>query len=108
MLTIADIARSVVEDVARIRNHPLVNNSIPIYGYIYDVKSGRLIEVPEASAAGGVASAKPRKSTKATKAAATKGRKSGKAITASTKGRKSGKTIKAAATKGRVDKTKAA
>jgi carbonic anhydrase len=77
-LAIADNARSVVEDVARIRNHPLVNKSIPVHGYIYDVKSGRLIEVPEASQAGGVAAAKARKPAKATKAAATKGRKSGK------------------------------
>jgi carbonic anhydrase len=92
-LTIDDNARSVVEDVARIRNHPLVNKSIPVYGYIYDVKSGRLIEVSEASEIGSVASSKARKSTKAIEAASTKGRKSTKAIkAASTKGRKSGKT----------------
>jgi len=30
-----------VEDVARIRAHPLVPGGIPIYGYIYDVTSGR-------------------------------------------------------------------
>jgi carbonic anhydrase len=77
-LTIDDNAKSVVEDVARIRNHPLVNKSIPIYGYIYDVKSGRLIEVPKAREIGSVASAKARKSTKASKAASSKGRKSGK------------------------------
>ncbi|MFN8467528.1 MAG: carbonic anhydrase [Caldilineaceae bacterium] len=51
-LTITDLAGSVVEDVERIRNHPLVPPNIPIYGYIYDVKSGRLIEVPAAIAAG--------------------------------------------------------
>lgn len=51
-LTIKDNARSVVEDVERIRNHPLVPGDIPIYGYIYDVKTGRLVEVPEATAAG--------------------------------------------------------
>jgi carbonic anhydrase len=51
-LTIADNARSVVEDVTRIRRHPLVPKEIPIYGYVYDVKSGRLVEVPEATAAG--------------------------------------------------------
>ena len=51
-LTIADNPRSVVEDVARIRNHPLVPRSIPIYGYIYDVTTGKLVEVPEASTAG--------------------------------------------------------
>lgn len=51
-LTIADNAASVVEDVTRIRNHPLVPASIPIYGYIYDVTTGRLVEVTEATAAG--------------------------------------------------------
>jgi carbonic anhydrase len=51
-LTFTDNAKSVVEDVVRIRNHPLVPNDIPIYGYIYDVKSGKLVEVPEATAAG--------------------------------------------------------
>jgi carbonic anhydrase len=30
----------------------LVPNDIPIYGYVYDVKSGKLAEVPEASTAG--------------------------------------------------------
>jgi carbonic anhydrase len=51
-LTISDNAQSVAEDVTRIRSHPLVPSSIPIYGYIYDVNTGRLIEVPEAQAAG--------------------------------------------------------
>jgi len=51
-LTIADNQQSVVDDVARIRAHPLVPGSIPIYGYIYDVASGRLIEVAEATTAG--------------------------------------------------------
>lgn len=51
-LTIADQTGSVVDDVRRIRNHPLVPAGIPIYGYLYDVRTGRLIEVPEATAAG--------------------------------------------------------
>ena len=51
-LTIADQEQSVVADVARIRSHPLVPGSIPIYGYIYDVSTGKLIEVPAATAAG--------------------------------------------------------
>ena len=51
-LTIADNAASVVEDVSRIRNHPLVPDDIPIYGYIYDVRSGELVEVPDATRAG--------------------------------------------------------
>ena len=50
-LTIADQQGSV-EDVTRIRNHPLVPRRIPIYGYLYDVRSGRLIEVAAATAAG--------------------------------------------------------
>ncbi len=53
-LTIKDQAESVTSDVARIRSHPLVPAAVPIYGYIYDVKSGRLIEVPAATAAGKV------------------------------------------------------
>ena len=51
-LTIQDQAQSVVDDVIRIKSHPLVPKEIPVYGYIYDVKSGRLIEVPEATEAG--------------------------------------------------------
>lgn len=47
-LTIKDQAKSVRDDVERIRNHPLVPKEIPIYGFIYDVKTGLLIEVPEA------------------------------------------------------------
>jgi carbonic anhydrase len=51
-LTIADNAQSVVDDVSRIRSHPLVPRTIPIYGYIYDVTTGRLNEVPQATKAG--------------------------------------------------------
>jgi carbonic anhydrase len=51
-LTISNNEQSVVEDVARIRTHPLVPASIPIYGYIYDVGTGRLVEVPDATKAG--------------------------------------------------------
>ncbi len=51
-LTIKDQAGAVVDDVKRIRNHPLVPGDIPVYGYIYDVKSGRLIEVEDATQAG--------------------------------------------------------
>lgn len=54
-LTISDENQSVVDDVARIRNNPMVPADIPIYGYIYDCKSGRLVEVPDATAAGKVA-----------------------------------------------------
>ncbi|CAB4644631.1 MAG: carbonic anhydrase [Actinobacteria bacterium] len=51
-LTISEQAQSVTEDVSRIKNHPLVPKQIPIYGYIYDVKSGLLVEVPGATLAG--------------------------------------------------------
>jgi len=51
-LTISDQAQSVVDDVSRIRAHPLVPQSIPIYGYVYDVATGRLEEVPGATRAG--------------------------------------------------------
>ena len=51
-LTIPDQKQAVVDDVLRIRNHPLVPRSIPIYGYVYDVKSGNLIEVEAATKAG--------------------------------------------------------
>ena len=50
--TIKDQPQSVLADVKRIRTHPLVPGNIPIYGFIYDVVTGRLDEVEEASAAG--------------------------------------------------------
>jgi carbonic anhydrase len=51
-LTIGDQAGAVVDDVRRIREHPLVPAGIPVYGYVYDVRTGRLIEIPEATEAG--------------------------------------------------------
>jgi len=51
-LTIAHPQQAVIDDVERIRNHPLVPKSIPIYGFIYDVRSGKLIEVQGATAVG--------------------------------------------------------
>lgn len=51
-LTINDNAKSVVADVQRIRSHPLVPANIPVYGYIYDVRSGKLAEVSNATAVG--------------------------------------------------------
>jgi carbonic anhydrase len=51
-LTIADRNKSVVEDVTRIRRHPLVSKNIPIYGYVYEVETGKLLEVPGAAEAG--------------------------------------------------------
>jgi carbonic anhydrase len=51
-LTIKNQAQSVVADVERIKAHPLVPPGIPVYGYVYDVRSGKLIEIPEATRAG--------------------------------------------------------
>lgn len=51
-LTISDLRQSVVDDVRRIRDHPLVPGRIPIYGFIYEVETGALIEVPDATDAG--------------------------------------------------------
>ncbi|MGB4782565.1 beta-class carbonic anhydrase [Candidatus Methylomirabilis sp.] len=51
-LTVGDQAESVCADVQRIRAHPLVPRDIPVYGYIYDVRTGQLVEVPEATRIG--------------------------------------------------------
>jgi carbonic anhydrase len=51
-LTIANNEQSVVDDVGRIRHHPLVPKRIAIYGFIYDVGTGRLLEVAEATKVG--------------------------------------------------------
>jgi len=51
-LAFQDNEQSVLDDVNRIRNHSLVPNYIPIYGFIYDVKTGKLVEVPAAMRAG--------------------------------------------------------
>lgn len=51
-LPFTDLEESVTEDVTLIRNHPLVPQNIPIYGFIYDVKTGKLNAVEEAMRAG--------------------------------------------------------
>jgi carbonic anhydrase len=51
-LTIESQTESVTSDIRRIRSHPLVPGSVAIYGYIYDVKNGRLVELPEATKVG--------------------------------------------------------
>jgi len=51
-LTIRDQQQAVIDDVERIRNHPLVPRTIPVYGFLYDVRSGKLIEVEAATALG--------------------------------------------------------
>lgn len=51
-LTIADRNNAVLEDVSRIRRHPLVPKNIPIHGFVYEVTTGALLEVPGAEEAG--------------------------------------------------------
>jgi carbonic anhydrase len=51
-LTIRVQAQAVIDDVERIRTHPLIPKSIPVYGFVYDVRSGKLIEVEGATEAG--------------------------------------------------------
>lgn len=47
-----NLEESVVEDVRRIRNHPLVPKRIPVYGFVYDVKTGTLTAVSKAMSPG--------------------------------------------------------
>ena len=50
--TIKNQPDSVTQDVRRIREHPLVPADVPVYGYVYDVRTGRLEEVKTATEAG--------------------------------------------------------
>jgi carbonic anhydrase len=50
--TIRTQNESVIQDVRQIREHPLVPRNIRIYGYIYDVTTGRINEVTTATEAG--------------------------------------------------------
>lgn len=45
-----NLEHNVLRQVARIKNHPYVHN-IPVRGFIYDVKTGKLAEVKEAAKA---------------------------------------------------------
>lgn len=44
-LTFSNLAQSVRDDVLRIRSHPLTPDNIPVHGFIYDVRTGRLLPV---------------------------------------------------------------
>jgi carbonic anhydrase len=37
-----DQARALAEDVAKVRSHPLIPDTVKVGGFIYDVDSGRL------------------------------------------------------------------
>jgi carbonic anhydrase len=51
-LTIRDQRGSIVDDVRRIRAHPLVSPKVAIYGLLYDVHTGRLEEILDATEEG--------------------------------------------------------
>jgi carbonic anhydrase len=51
-LTIRDQKQAVIDDVERVRTHPLIPKSISIYGFVYDMHSGKLIEVEGAQTVG--------------------------------------------------------
>ncbi len=51
-LTFKDPKQAVLDDVARIKKHPLIPKTIPVHGYIYDVKTGKHVEVEGAKAVG--------------------------------------------------------
>jgi carbonic anhydrase len=44
-LTFTDLEESVREDVRRIKESPFVLDDIPVSGFVYDVRTGRLVEV---------------------------------------------------------------
>ena len=45
-LPFSDLEQSVRDDVAAIRTAPLLLKDVPVRGFIYDVRTGRLQEVP--------------------------------------------------------------
>ena len=45
-LPFSDLEQSVRDDVAAIRTSPLLLKDLPVRGFIYDVRTGRLQEVP--------------------------------------------------------------
>lgn len=51
-LSIDNYEECVRADVQRIRNHPLVSPAVSIYGYIYDVSTGKLNKVEGAESLG--------------------------------------------------------
>jgi carbonic anhydrase len=47
----SDLEANVRRQVSRIRNHPWIPEQIPVRGFIYDVKTGKLNEVDQHSLA---------------------------------------------------------
>jgi carbonic anhydrase len=53
-MTFTDLEESVVEDVRRIGESPFIPDDIPVSGFVYDVRTGRLKEVVGPTAGRGV------------------------------------------------------
>ncbi len=49
----SDLEENVRQQIARARSHPWIPEGIPIRGFVYDVKTGKLKEVAAKRAAGG-------------------------------------------------------
>jgi carbonic anhydrase len=47
-LPFADVEQSVRDDVAELRASPLLPRQVPVRGFVYDVRSGRITEVDAA------------------------------------------------------------
>ncbi len=47
-LPFSDVEQSVHDDVRAIREHPMIPAPIPVRGYVYDVRTGRIREVASA------------------------------------------------------------
>ena len=47
-LTFKDLKKSVIDDVKRLKEQPLISKKVKISGYIYDVATGKLIRVRKA------------------------------------------------------------
>jgi len=44
-LTIGDLGQSVHDDIATLKQHPPVDQTIPVSGYVYDVTAQKLVPV---------------------------------------------------------------
>jgi carbonic anhydrase len=47
-LPFADVEKSVRDDVDELRRSPLIPRDVPVRGFVYDVRTGRLSEVRQA------------------------------------------------------------
>lgn len=44
-LTISNQRESILEDISRIKEHPLVSDEVSVFGFLFDVKTGLLEEI---------------------------------------------------------------